>query len=119
MSTCGVNQPIGSNAGERNRSRGTADRVRRLVNGCGIGERAGGRRTPRATPAALRGQHPQGEQGDKDHQGDRGTVTVERDRSLWGRISQSSPRFSCPLFAWYRDVNTTSAGAVRRSDIEV
>jgi len=84
MSTGGVNQPTGSDAGERNLAGGAADCVRRLVNGCGVYQGAGGCRCPRTTPAALRGQHPQGEQGDKDHQGDRGTVTVERERSLLG-----------------------------------
>ena len=59
---------------------------------CVVGERVGRGRGPRPGPAAaaLRGEHPQREQGEEDQQGDRGTVTVKRGDSLLGRVGPAA-----------------------------
>jgi hypothetical protein len=47
------------------------------------------------TPAAsLRGEHPHREQAEKDHQGDRGTVAVERVYSLASPSKGTEGHFS-------------------------
>jgi hypothetical protein len=89
MSPRRVNQPAGGDAGEGDWARRTSGCGSFLFRGCGVGERAG--RSRGLTPAAaLRGEHPQREQGQEDHQSDRGTVTVKRDDSLLGRVAPAT-----------------------------
>ena len=91
MSTRGVNQPAGSDAGKCDWAGRPSGGVSCLIRRCGICERAGRGRDTRPTPAAaLRGQHPQREQGEEDHQSDRGTVTVKRGHSLLGRVGPAT-----------------------------
>src|SRR6516165_11215629 len=91
MSTRGVNQPAGSDAGKCDWAGRPSGGVSCLIRRCGICERAGRGRDTRPTPAAaLRGQHPQREQSEEDHQSDRGTVTVKRGHSLLGRVGPAT-----------------------------
>ena len=91
MSTRGVNQPAGSDAGKCDWAGRPSGGVSCLIRRCGICERAGRGRDTRPTPAvALRGQHPQREQGEEDHQSDRGAVTVKRGDSLLGRAGPAT-----------------------------
>ena len=83
MAARGVGQPTGSDPGESDLAGRSVDGIRYLTRKSWVGERPRGRRSPLMTPAAsLRGERPYREEAEEDHEGNGGTVAVERADSL-------------------------------------